>query len=163
MFKNTPKDEIRAIVIDGSGDFGAEVRVLFDRLDIDVICCGDVFSALAEIIEGRRVGGKNLVIGSLVQLCAEDMRFLQICADRDDTTCCCFVDGNAGCDIETIVKVLDSKAFLATDVNGVESILAEMIKEENAGQEECSGEQRNIDKKEFALTQAEMDALCRAG
>lgn len=163
MFKNTPKDEIRVIIIAGSGNFGSEVRVLFDRLGVGVTCCGDVYSALAEIIEGSRVGGKILVIGSPAQLCAEDMRFLKICADRDDTTCCCFVDGNAGCDIKKVIQMLGLKAFIAEDVNDVESILAEMIEKKNAPQEECGGEQRNIDKKEFALTRAEMDALCRAG
>ncbi len=156
MLKNTPKDEIHAVIIAGSGNFGSEVRVLFDRLGIGVTCCGDVYSALAEIIEGSRVGGKILVIGSPAQLCAEDMRFLQICADRDDTRCCCFLDGNAGCDIKTMVEMLGLKAFIAEDVNDIESILAEMT------EEECGSEQRNIDKKEFALTRAEMDALCRA-
>ena len=160
MFKNTAKGEIRVIVMDG---FGSEVGGLFDRLGIDVICCGDVYSALAEIIEGRRIGGKFLVIGSLARLCAEDMRFLQICADRNDTRCCCFVDDNAGCGIKTMVEMLGLKAFIAEDVNDVESILAEMTEEENASQEKCVGEQRNIDKKEFALTRAEIDALCRAG
>ena len=157
MFKTTAKDEIRAIVM---GGFGAKkVTALFDRLGIGVTCCIDVYSALAEIVAVNRLGGKVLVIGSLTQLCAEDMRFLQICADRDDTTCCCFIDEKSGCDIRAMIQALGSKAFLATDVNDIESILTEMIEEGNAPQQE----QKNIDKNEFALTRAEMDALCRAG
>ena len=73
MFNNTPKDEICAIAV---GDFGSEVTGLFNSLGIGVTCCGDVYSALAAIIEGRRVGGKILVIGSPAQLFVEDILFL---------------------------------------------------------------------------------------
>ena len=159
MFEVTAKDEIRVIVIGGLSGFGSEATVLFDRLGICVICCEDVYSALAEIVAKRRIGEKILVIGSLARLCDEDMRFFQICADRDDTRCCCFVDDKAGCDIKAMIHALGSKTFLATDINDVEAILTEMNEEENVPQQE----QKNIDKNEFALTRAEMNALCRAG
>ncbi len=159
MFEVTAKDKIRAIIMGGSSGFWSEVIALFERLGISVTCCEDVYSALAEIVAELRIGEKILVIGSLAQLCAEDMRFLQICADRDDTRCCCFVDDKAGCDIKEMIQALGSKASLAGDINDVEAILMEMTEDENTLQQE----QKKIDKNEFALTRAEMDALCRAG
>ncbi|MCK4960332.1 MAG: hypothetical protein KAT00_13050, partial [Planctomycetes bacterium] len=157
---------IRAIVIAGFSGLVSELTELaefFDGLDVGITICGDVYSALAEIVAERQVGETLLVVGSLTQLCAEDMRFLEICAGRDDTSCCCFVNDRAGYDIKKVLQVLGTKAYLAAELSDLASILTEIGTVENALQEECSSEQRNIDKKEFALTRAEMDALCRAG
>ena len=166
MFEITTKNEIRVIVIAGFSGLVSELAELaefFDDFGVGVTICEDVYSALAEIVAERRGDEKLLVIGSLAQLCAEDMRFLEICAGRDDTNCCCFVNGKAGLDIKKVIQILGSKAFLAAEISDLESILAEISSVENALQEERWAEQRNIDKKEFALTRAEMDALCRAG
>lgn len=166
MFEITTKDEIRVIVIAGFSGLASELTDLaefFDGLSVGVSICEDIYSALAEIVAERRGDEKLLVIGSLAQLCAEDMRFLEICAGRDDTNCCCFVNDKAGLDIKKMIQILGSKAFLAAEISDLESILTEIGTVENALQEERWSERRNIDKKEFALTRAEIDALCRAG
>ncbi len=136
MFKITAKDEIHAIIMGGPSGFGADVTALLGRLGIGMTCCGDVYSALAEIVEKSLVGGKILVIGSLAQLCVEDMRFLEICAGRDDTSCCCFVNEKTSFDIKSVLQILGTKAFLAVEISDLESILTEIGTVKNALQEQ---------------------------
>lgn len=155
----SPENSIGVIIIASlESAFESSLACMLNSHGIPSTLCDDLYSGLAEVIENRAVD-KKLVIASHKTLCKEKMKFLQICDDRADTTCCCIINERSKPDPQTVVKLLALNVIMATDVRGVEKIAEMIATEHDVRTEKLSDEIIKIEKDEFALTDAELESL----
>lgn len=159
MLNISPENPVAVIVIARlESAFESNLTKMLDSHGIRSTRCDDLYSGLAEVLDSP-TADKKLVVASIKTLCKEKMKFLQICDDRADTTCCCMLNEQSKPDPQTMIKLLALNVIMATDVRGVEKIAEMIATEHDVRTEKLSDEIIKIEKDELELTDAELESL----
>ena len=142
------------VVVDRNDSCRGDILFLLDDLAMDYVICDDIYCAMAQLVSGEH-SRSFLVIGSLRQLCAESMRFLEICRERS-INCCSLVGGGPPAGREQIEKAEKAIVFMANDIYHLERIIHRLC--EMSG----SNKAHTLTRNEFALSDEEMEALLRS-
>lgn len=152
-------------------DFRWQMTFLLDRLNVEYTLCLDIYHALAEIQHRTDLNNSHVVVGTLQELCRENMRFLNLCQSRNDTICCCLVTAVFHRNLAAIKTAIENSTFVAADIKEVETFIGNILKSprQNWNLNTLSGignnepgslrVTENLVNNNVILTRAELDAL----
>jgi hypothetical protein len=166
------KNDLRVIVTAGVSDnFRWKVTFLLDRLGADYVVCEDLYATVAMLAERRR-HEPVAIVGSLEQLCREQMRFFDICRDRGEVECCCLVRSNSLRSRRQMASAIKAGAFVADNVEQIEGMLEGISgsRKDRKSSDRTVGRaakefssRKDLSADEGILSRSERDALLGAG
>ena len=152
MKKNSFSSPLWAIIVGNRGDeFVSYTEKLLNSSGIEAIICEDIYSAVCKLTISR---GKDIhVIGRIEHLSVEKGRFFDK-AQENNVSCYCLV--NKISQGQQVLMAKEKGAFVVKGPEQLKEVVTEMV-----GDEQDSKIKRSttFDKDEFAMTQAELDAL----
>jgi hypothetical protein len=153
MDKVKPQHNFQAILIASPAHTCSwELTFMLDRLGLSYISCDNIYQAAGNIVTSKD-DDQLIVIGTFTQLCKSNMKLVTLCQDRENTHCCCLVDGIAG---PELIQAVKANALAAYDIITLENIVKDILVKPIANPN------RAILKEEKLLSQDELDALLGA-
>jgi len=152
MKKISSSSPLWAIIVGNLGDeFVSYTEQLLNSYRVEAVICEDIYSAVCKLTINR--GKDILVIGRIEHMSVEKGRFFDK-AQKNNVSCCCLV--NKVSQGQQVLMAKEKGAFVVNGPEQLKELVTEMVSDGEALKNKRS---TTFDKDEFAMTQAELDAL----
>lgn len=120
-------DNLCAIIIATHGErLRLSAPILLERLGIEFIVCDDIYQAAGELLsddQKRRL----FVIGGLYELCRDQMRFIELCAQHRDVKCFAVTGKNIPARYSFITHILNNQGTVTDSERELDEAICEFI------------------------------------